>query len=817
MTIRAKLTLNVIMVIIIVGVVATTSIIGMGFVKSKLFYLTERSTPFQMRTVEFQRAIQGTSSDLIKVSASRSMDEYKAYRSEAEKSLLEVKGTQDALESLSGGAKMETYNELNLIAKELFEITEGRLHAEEEAERANKTITQKLKDASNRLKDMDAKIKGLQLNRSANFVTSLEDTKELSLKLRNIELLKATLKDLQLAVLEIQKAQDKKTLIIAKGKVNTSITKAVQNDYLKESKNLMADIKAIGERAEELVKLQTTLIGHDNDELRKRFDAINKDMGEKLSSVILTIEQEVVSASDKYRIETEKQGKVFTQANIATNVLTANSEMVSLGLTIEGLSTRLFTLLTARDVDSVETEIRKVYEKIDSVQKSLEKALTKLEAKEELKILQSVESVLNSIKGVLLAKDGIVAKIRHQISMREKALQATERLKEIVLKQAQKGKETVTTAQGEQEKAIGTVNKMVRFSTILIAAIGVGAVIFGIAFGTWIYRSVSKPLNELIWGADQIAQGNLTCARTEYTKDEIGMVHKSMCKMIENLREMVGKMKTTTGTLASSSEELSATATTIERGSNEQMLQIEQSATAMTEMSQTIIDVAKNASDTSGMAQTMRNVAINGKETITDTMKRLSDFVDSVKSSAAKIESLSKRSEEINKIIALIKEIADQTNLLALNAAIEAARAGEQGRGFAVVADSVRQLAEKTAAATGDISRTIKTMEGEIKESVNIMEEEKISAEMIFSNVKNTLDVINGIVQHVEKVTDMVQRIAVASEEQSSAAEEVSHNMESIAATTRQLNNSISEIKRASDELSRVASELNAMAGWFQV
>lgn len=343
MTIKTKLTWNVIIVIAIVAAVAATSIIGMGFVKSKLFYLTERSTPFQMRTVEFQRAIQGTTADLVKVSASRNMDEYKTYRAEAERSLSEVKSSQDALEALSGGSKMEAYDELSRIAKELFDITEERLHAEQEALSANKTITQRLKEASNRLKELDAKIKGLQLNRFAAFVTSLEDTKSISSKLRNIETLKAILKDLQLAVFEIQKAQDKKTVIIARGKVNSAINKAIQNEYLRDSKTIYSDVKMLGEKIQELVKLQTSMLGQSNGEIKSRsdFDMVNKEVSEKLSSILLTIEQEVVSAGEKYALETKRQEDVFTQANIATNVLTGNSELVSLGLSVEDLATRL--------------------------------------------------------------------------------------------------------------------------------------------------------------------------------------------------------------------------------------------------------------------------------------------------------------------------------------------------------------------------------------------------------------------------------------------------------------------------------------------
>lgn len=816
MTIKTKLTWNVIIVIAIVAAVATTSIIGMGFVKSKLFYLTERSTPFQMRTVEFQRAIQGTTADLVKVSASKNMEEYKAYRTEAEKSLLEVKNTQDALESLSG-EKMETYNELGSVAKELFEITEGRLHAGEEAVAANKTITQKLKDASNRLKELDAKIRGLQLNRSAAFVSSLEDTKSISSRLRNIEVLKATLKDIHVAIFEIQHARDKRALIIARGKVNSAINRAMHNEYLKESKNLMADVKSLGEKIEEIVKLQTSLLGQANSDIKNKFETLNRDVSEKLSSVMLTIEQEVASASEKYGIETNRQGDVFTQANIATNVLAGNSELVSLGLSIEGLSTKLFTLVSAKEVDAIESEIKKIFEKIGTVEGSLKKALAKLDAKEELKILMNAEGALNSIKGVLLARDGVIAKIRQDIAMREKALQATERLREIVLKQAEKGKQTVTTAQGEQEKAIETVNRMVIFSTILIAAISIGAVVIGIAFGTWIYRSVSKPLNELIWGAEQIAQGNLMCAKSEYSKDEIGMVHKSMCKMIGNLSEIVGKMKTSTGTLASSSEELSATAISLEKGSHEQHSQIEQSATAMTEMSQTILDVAKNASQTAEAAQKMKQVAMQGKDAMHITVQELQKFADTVKESAEKVESLGQKSVEINEIITLIKEIADQTNLLALNAAIEAARAGEQGRGFAVVADNVRQLAERTTVATDDIGNTVRAMQTEIADSVHFMKEERESIGKVLEHVNSTLKSIDEIVSYVEGVADMVQRIAVATEEQSSASEEVSHNMENIAGITRELSNSMVEIKRAAGDLSKLATELNSMAGWFKV
>ena len=812
MTIRTKLTLNVVIVLVIVASVAVTSIIGMGFVKNKLFYLTERSTPFQLRTVELQRAVQGAIADLVKAGSSKNNDEFKAFRAEAAKSLEEVKKSQEALETLSGGIKTETFDELNRSSAKLIEITDARLKAEEGALAANRTIGQKLKEVSGRLRDLDSKVKGLQLNRSAHLVTSIEDTKNISSKLRNIELLKSTLKDLQLALFEINRAQDKKGLIIGRGKANSAINRAMQNEYVEESKKYRGDIKALGEKIDELVKALQA--GGDN---KGQIEALKGEVNEGLSVIILNIEQDVAAAGERYSLETVQQGDVITQASIANNILTGNSELVSLGSSLEGLSTKLFTVLSPKDVDVIEADIKKAYEKMEPVKKLLERSLKKLDAKEELKILSGAVDSINAIKALLLARDGVIARIRHHLIMKEKAGQEMENMRAIVLKQTEKGKQTVSVAQGEQEKAIGTVNRMVNISITVISIISVGAIIFGIVFGTWVYRSIARPLTQLMKVSNDVAAGDLTSQIPVKTDDEIGIVQAAMLKMVTNLREIVGKMSTATASLAGSSEELSSTANALDKGSGEQTSQIEQSATAMTEMSQTTLDMARNASDTAQASTRMKDAALQGKEIMGTTVNELTKFAEMVRESAEKVESLGQKSREINNIVTLIKEIADQTNLLALNAAIEAARAGEQGRGFAVVADSVRQLAERTTLATDDISKTVKSMQVEVSASVDFLKEERDSIGTVLVHVKKTLASINEMVSDVGQVTDMVQRIAAATEEQSSTSEEVSHNMENIALVTRQLSNSIGEIKSTAEDLSRFATELNTMAAWFKV
>ena len=157
MTIKSRLTLNVVIVLAITTIVVLASVIGMGGVKSKLFDLTERSTPFQTRSMELQRAIHAATADLVKVGSAASEDELKNYRGEAEASLDQVKQAEDALTLLLSGKKSSVYEAVSSQAQELFTVTEGRLKIEEGAVAANLEIRATLKDVSDGLKGLEAK------------------------------------------------------------------------------------------------------------------------------------------------------------------------------------------------------------------------------------------------------------------------------------------------------------------------------------------------------------------------------------------------------------------------------------------------------------------------------------------------------------------------------------------------------------------------------------------------------------------------------------------------------------------------------------
>ena len=339
-----------------------------------------------------------------------------------------------------------------------------------------------------------------------------------------------------------------------------------------------------------------------------------------------------------------------------------------------------------------------------------------------------------------------------------------------------------------------------------------------VAAGVFYYvkKNIISELNETVDVANRLADGDLGMRISVKSQDETGKLQNAMKGMIENLKEIVGQIIGHSHTMASNSEEVSVTTKEITHGIDDQTRQIEQSVAAITEVSQTIVDVARNATDASDAVRESVGIAGEGKSVVEQTVSSMLKIAENVETSSKTIGNLGESSKKIGDIIDVINDIASQTNLLALNAAIEAARAGEQGRGFAVVADEVRKLAEKTARATEEIIGMINKIQQDTDVSVQSMDRNKTEADEGVKLAGQARESLEKIVKSSERCLDMVQSIAAATEEQSAAIEHVSSNMENIANVFGTSREAVSQINIATNELAQISSELMKLVSWFR-
>lgn len=316
------------------------------------------------------------------------------------------------------------------------------------------------------------------------------------------------------------------------------------------------------------------------------------------------------------------------------------------------------------------------------------------------------------------------------------------------------------------------------WKTLAIAFSALASILLTLFAVSYVTRQLHQP--EVIL-ARIYKEKNLRLRLPEAGKSELSSMGRAFNQMLQELSDFTSGISKTTASVAQLVERLKGAADDTGRHVRQQEAELEQAATAMTEMSSTARDVADSIALAADAAETAEAEAIGIQQVVAKSNATISSLAEQIAHSAEVIGHLQHESSDIGKILEVINEIADETNLLALNAAIEAARAGDQGRGFAVVADEVRRLANRTQASTGEITAMIKRFQERSSEAVEEMICGRQMADEGAEQVHSSGERLESIVNSVSVIHNMNMEIASAAQQQSLVAEEINRSINSIA------------------------------------
>lgn len=326
----------------------------------------------------------------------------------------------------------------------------------------------------------------------------------------------------------------------------------------------------------------------------------------------------------------------------------------------------------------------------------------------------------------------------------------------------------------------------------LLAGIALVALLSAFLMAAAMIRYLGKALgaepSELRATAESVAHGDLTC-KEQFARAPAGSVLAYMAAMQGSLVEIVGRVRSASGNLATGVQQIAAGGMDLSQRTEEQASALEETAATMEELNGAARKSAEGAQAANELASNASVVAERGGAQVAQVVVTM--------------QGISASSRRIGEITSVIDGIAFQTNILALNAAVEAARAGEQGRGFAVVASEVRHLAQRSAEAAKEIKQLIHDSVLQVSSGTNLVTEAGAT--------------IRDVVDVVQRVGHMVESISQASAEQERAIAQIGEAVTQLDQTTQQNAALVEESAAASQNLQLQTRELVETVSVFKL
>jgi methyl-accepting chemotaxis protein len=365
--------------------------------------------------------------------------------------------------------------------------------------------------------------------------------------------------------------------------------------------------------------------------------------------------------------------------------------------------------------------------------------------------------------------------------------------------------------------AVQQATQQAQRSAVIVPVATVAALTTMLLLAWRLTVSITAPLRQAVQVARAVAAGDLREPVASTGNDESAQLLTMLGHMREQLHQLLSQLGNSVNRLNGAAVDMG----TVMHGSAHdlrvQYTEIEQAACAVNQMSSAVEAVAASALSTSSASRDCATAAHEGQLQLDAAMGDIDQLAGQVESAAVQARQLASQTQNIHKVLDVIRNVAEQTNLLALNAAIEAARAGEVGRGFAVVADEVRGLAHRTGASTREIEQMMSDIRGGTELAMQALGDSAAQAGRTRARAQTARNTLGAIYESVAGIDSRNQFIASAAAQQAQVSREVDGKLVKIRDLSLQTASGATDTRTASEALGQLAGELKQMMGRFSL
>jgi methyl-accepting chemotaxis protein len=393
--------------------------------------------------------------------------------------------------------------------------------------------------------------------------------------------------------------------------------------------------------------------------------------------------------------------------------------------------------------------------------------------------------------------------------------------------------------------------------TLAVILYGIPLAFVVLAIVAWaITRNIADPLREIVRGATQIAEGDLSVRLTVSDRaDEVGVLQRAFALMTRGLQDMaavatriadgdisgkviphserdvlgnafalmIDRLRGITqdlnggiNVLVSAAAEILAATEQMASGSAETVTAVSQTSSTVEEVKQTTQMASQKARVVADTAQRTAQISQAGTQTTQESIDAMQRIQEQMNSIAGSIVQLSEQGQAIGEIIATVNSLAEQSNLLAVNASIEAAKAGEQGKGFVVVAQEVKSLAVQSKQATAQVRTILGDIQRATSAAVRNTEQGSREVEVGGKLSESLGDAVRSLADNIETAAQAATQIAASAQQQMVGMDQVALAMQNIQEATSQSLASTRQTESAAQNLHQLGLKLQKIVEQYR-